>query len=87
MAQARITILTDPNEEETFTYQLSVTLPSGITVKKARQRPGPLPTGTANQVRQHIKQELEADWQTWKQSLKDVPIEGGTWDENGTWNV
>ena len=87
MAQARITILTDPNEEDTFTYRLSVTLPNGTTVTRARQRPGPLPTGTANQVRQQIKQELEADWQAFRQSFKDVRIQGGTWDDTGTWSL
>ena len=87
MAHPRILILSDPDERGLFTYRLSVTLPSGRVAQQVRQFQGPFPEGTPGQIKQAIKQVLEADWQAFKDALKDIRIQGKRQDENGTWDL
>ena len=87
MAHPRILILSDPDEQGTFTYRLSVTLPSGRIAQRVAHFQGPFPDGTPGQIRQALKQALEAEWQAFKDALKDIRIQGKRQDENGVWDL
>lgn len=83
----RIVIMTNPDDEGTFQYQMRFKLPSGREVSKLGKYPGPLPTGTPQQIRQQLRTELETAWTDWRNSLKDFTFKGATWDDSGNWQV
>lgn len=87
MAHPRIVILSNPDENGSFQYRMAVTFPSDRVVIKHGVFPGPLPVGSAAQVKQAVKDMLQEAWQNFKDAAKDVSIQGGTWDENGNWSL
>lgn len=82
----RILILSNPDEHGQFAYRLSVTLPSGRTTQKMEQFNGPWPDGTPAEQRQAVKQTLQQAWQAYKDSLRDVAIQGKKMDDQGQWD-